>query len=123
MVATVAKLSGPAGLPVADDLGCAGHVQELDVRAMTAQLVAVLALQSRAAHHAAVAAVLGKPLPDRLEPGIAVVVVERLTGRHLGDVGGWMKVVGVRERHPQALRQSRTDGRFTGARNAHDDDW
>src|SRR6476659_9857125 len=39
---------------------------------------------------------LGEPLPDRLEPGIAVVV--------------------VRERHPQALRQSRTDGRFTGAR-------
>ena len=49
--------------------------------------------------------------------------VERLTGRHLGDVGGWMKVVGVRERHPQALGDGRADGRFTGARNAHDDDW
>src|SRR6185503_3695920 len=96
------EVSGPAGLPVADDLGCAGQVQELDVRAMTAQLVAVLALQSRAAHHAAVAAVLGKPLPDRLEPGIAIAVIEGLAGRHLGAA-------------PTPRR------RLTyGARNAHD---
>jgi hypothetical protein len=98
-------------------------MQEFDVRAMTAQLVAVLAPQRRAAHHPAVAAMLGKPLPDRFEPRKAVVVVEGLTGRHLGDVGRWMKVVGVGERHPQALRQRRADGRLTGARDSHDDDW
>ena len=37
-------------------------------------------------------------LPDRFQPRIAVVVVEGLTGRHLGDVGAWVKVVGVLER-------------------------
>jgi hypothetical protein len=54
---------------------------------------------------------------------MAVVVIKGLTGRHLGDVGGRMKVVGIRERHPKALRQCRADGRLSGARNSHDDDW
>jgi len=56
---------------------------------------------------------LGEPLADRFEPRIAVVVVERLTSRHLGDVGLRMKIVGVGERHPQTLRQRRADGRLT----------
>jgi len=61
---------------------------------------------------------LGEPLPDRFEPRIAVVVVEGSAGSHLGDVGRWMKVVGVGERHPQALRQRCADGRLTGARHS-----
>ena len=59
---------------------------------------------------------VGQPLPDRFEPRVAVVVVERLAGGHLGDVGRRMKVVGVGERHPQPLRQRRADGRLAGAR-------
>jgi hypothetical protein len=98
-------------------------MQEFDALAVATQLVAIRALQRRATHHPAVAAVLGEPLPDRLEPRIAVVVVEGFAGRHLGDVGGWVEVVGVRERHPQALRQRRADGRLPGARDSHDDDW
>ena len=87
-----------------------------------AQLVAVLALERRAAHHAAVG-VLGQPLPDRVQPRVAVVVVERVPGRHLGDVGRRVEVVGVGERHAQPLRERRADGRLPRTGHAHDDDW
>ena len=117
-------MAGAAGLSPTDDLGaCQLRWRKIVVRAMPAQLVAVLALERRATHHPAVGTVRGEPLPDRFQPRIAVVVVERLTGGHLVDVGRRVEIVGVGERHPQPLRQRRTDGRLAGARNAHDDDW
>src|SRR5262245_48151640 len=116
-------MAGAAGLTLADDLLCAAEVKELHIGAVAAQLVAVLAFERGAAHDAAVATAIGEPLPDRLEPRIPVVVVERLTGRHLGDVGLRMKVVRIRERHSKPLRERRADGRLTGARDPHDDDW
>jgi hypothetical protein len=33
-----------------------------------------------------------------------------------------MEIIGVGERHPQALRQRGADGRLSGARNSHDND-
>ena len=102
--------------------GDTGEVKEDDVGAVPPQLVAVLALERRAAHHAAVGAARAQPLPDRIEPRVAVVVVEGLAGRHLLDVGGRVEVICVGERHPQALRQRRAHRRLTGAGYAHDDD-
>src|SRR5258705_3482750 len=96
-------MSRPADLSLADDLGCAGQMQEFDVRTMTTQLVAVLAPQCRAAHHPAVAAMLGKPLPDRFEPRITVVVIEGLTGGHAGDAGRSVLILGGCARDPHAL--------------------
>ncbi len=82
-------------------------MQKRDIGAVAPQLVAVLAFERRAAHHPAVV-VRGEPLADRLQPRIAVVVVEGVAGGHLGDVGGGMEVVGVGERHPHPLRQRGT---------------
>ena len=64
-----------------------------------------------------------QPLSDRLQPGKPVVVIERMAGRHLHDVCRRMKVVGVRERNSQPLRQGGTNGRLPRPRNPHDDDW
>ncbi|OKH82628.1 hypothetical protein EB75_11980 [Mycobacterium sp. ST-F2] len=108
-------MSGPAGLPGADDLGGAEQVQEPGARAVAAQLDAVLVFQRRAAHHAAVAAVLPQPQPDSLQPGPAVVVVQRVTGRHLRDVGGGVEVVRVGERHAEPLRERRAHRGLAGS--------
>ena len=116
------EVPGPAGLTARDDLRAAVQVQELGGGGVVPQLVAVLPLQRRAAHHPAGLGVRRQPLPDRLEPGVPVVVVERLTGGHLGDVGGRVEVVGVGERDPQPLGQGRAHGRLAGAGDAHGDD-
>jgi hypothetical protein len=111
-----------ARLAAADDLGTALEVEELDVRCVAAELVAVLPPERGAAHHAAVGVGGVEPLPDRLEPRLPVVVVQRLASGHLRDVGRRVEVVGVRERHPQALGEGRADGRLAGTGHPHHDD-
>ena len=66
--------------------------------------------------------VLGEPLTDRLEPGVAVVVVERVAGGHLGDVGRRVEVVGVGERHPEPLGEGGAHGGLPRSRDPHDHD-
>ena len=51
-------------------------MEEFDVGAMAAHLIAVLALECRASHHPTIV-VINQPLPDGLQPRIPVVVVER----------------------------------------------
>ena len=48
---------------------------------------------------------VGQPLPDRFERRVAVIIVgERGTRRHLGDIGLRVKGIGVGEGHAQAPR-------------------
>ena len=93
------EMSRPAGLSATDDLCRSAQVQNHQVGAVPPELVTVLALQRRAAHHAAVM-VVSEPLPDGLQPWVAVIVVEGVTRGHLRDVGRRVEVVGVGERHP-----------------------
>lgn len=97
-----------ACLTPGDDLRRPGKMEEPHTGAVAAQLIAVLAFERRATHHAAVL-VTGQPPRDRLEPRVPVIVVERVTGRHLGDVDRRVEVVGVGGRHPQALRERGAD--------------
>ena len=48
-----------------------------------------------------------QPVTDGVKPRVAVIVVERVTGRHLGDVGLRMEIVRVGERDTQTLGQRR----------------
>ena len=115
------KWPGTARLAPGDDLGVTLQVQEGDLGRVAAQQVAVAALEGRAADHRA-RRVAREPRPDGLEPRAAVVVVERLAGGHLRDVRRGVEVVGVGERHPQALRDRGADGRLAGPGHAHDDE-
>src|SRR5947209_1627705 len=96
-------------------------MQELSVRAVPAELVTVLAFERRTTRHAAVA-VAGQPLADRLQPGIAIVVVERLARTHLGDAGRRVQRVGVDERHHQPLCERRPHRRLPRSRDTHHHD-
>src|SRR3954462_8314314 len=115
-------MAGATGLPPADHLRRAREVKEDDVGTVSTQLFAVPALQRRTAHHAALAAMAAQPHTDSVEPRVSVVVVERLSRRHLLDVGRRRKVIGVAERPPQPLTQCGAHRRFTGPGYAHDDD-
>ena len=115
-------MAGPAGLAAGDDLAAALEVEELDVRGVAAELVAVLPLERGAAHHAAVGVGGASHSPIASSHGLAVVVVEGLAGGHLGDVGRRVEVVGVGERHPQPLGEGRADGGLAGAGHPHHDD-
>jgi len=64
----------------------------------------------------------GEPPADRLQPRLAVVVVERLAGGHLRDVRGRVEVVGVRERDAQPLGDRGPDRRLAGTGHAHHDE-
>src|SRR5947209_3941929 len=93
-------------------------MQELDFGAVGPELVAVSALERRATRHCPVG-VAGQPLPDPFEPGIAIVVVERLTRRHLGDVRRRVQGVRIHEGHRQPSRQRRPHRRLARSRYAH----
>src|ERR1700733_2257467 len=96
-------------------------MQELDKRAMRTQLVAVAASERRAAHHAALVMAC-QPLPDRLQPRIAVNVSEGLTRGHLGDVGWRVIGVGVGEWNSEAARQRRAHRRLARPGDTHHHD-
>ena len=66
--------------------------------------------------------VLGEPCSDVLEPGPSVVIGQRGAGRHLGDVGGRVEVVGLRVRELQPLGEQPGDGGLAHPRDAHHDD-
>jgi hypothetical protein len=56
--------------------------------------------------------VLGEPVADRLQPGIAIGVVESVARRNLGDVGGGVKVIAIAERNAHSLCQRGAYCRF-----------
>src|SRR5689334_15218708 len=116
-------MTGAAGLAPGDHLWRATEMEELDIWAVAPQLIAVLAFQRRTTHHTAGVAALRQPLPDRFQPRIPVVVVQRFPGRHLRDVRRRVKVIGVGERHAKALRQRGADSRFTRTGDAHCHYW
>src|SRR6185312_4871050 len=116
------EMPGSAGLSATDYLRWPAQMQKTDLWAVLAQLIPVLAFECRAAHHAALPAMVCQPVADGVQPRVAVLVVERVTGRHLGDVGLRMEIVGVGERYTQALRQCCPNGRLAGARHPHNND-
>ena len=87
--------------------GCRARCTNSVRGACAAQLVAVLALQRRAAHHAAGLVVLGQPLPDRLEPGLPVVVVQRVPAVILAMLAGGWKSSASANGTPQPLGEGR----------------
>src|SRR5258707_4613993 len=93
-------------------------MQDLNRRTVPTQLVAVGAFERRTTHHTAVA-VVRQPLPNPLQPRVAIVVVQRFTRGHLGDVGGRVQGVGVHEGHPQPFRERRAHRRLAGAGDTH----
>ena len=116
-------MPGPAGLPPGDHLVAALEVHERDGRARgwrswsryfrfsAEQLITPPPSPWTASHS-----------PIDLEPGVAVLVVQRLPGGHLGDVGRRVQVVGVLERHVQPLGEGGSDGGLAGAGDPHDDE-
>src|SRR3546814_8738342 len=56
------------------------------------------------------------------QPRGAIGVGQRDAGLHFGVVAGAMKIVALDELPAQCFRQGLRDGRFTAARNTHDDD-
>jgi hypothetical protein len=87
--------------------GVAVHVQveEPHLRGSRGQHIAVAAQQGGAGHDPTGDLVLDQPVRDRREPRAPVVVVERRTGRHLGDVGLRVEAVSVRERRVEGCGQ------------------
>src|SRR5262249_50425730 len=83
--------------------------------------VAILPLQRRARHHHA-----SGPCNDGsrhiLEKRPPVFVVERLAGRHFGDVRGRMERVAFHESPSQRLCQRLTERRLAATTDTHDDD-
>jgi hypothetical protein len=100
------------------------EVHEPHLRRTREDGVAVVALQRGAGDDETGAPVgrLGERGADDLEPGPAVVVVERHTRRHLLDVGHRVQVVGVGERHAEVSREQGADRGLARARDAHHDD-
>ena len=112
----------PGGQPGRDQLRRAVQVQEEQAGCLGAQPVAVAAAQRRAADHAAPVAALGDPAGDRVQPGRPVGVVQRVAGRHLGDVRRRVEVVGLGVRHAEPLGEQGADRRLARARHPHDHD-
>jgi hypothetical protein len=59
---------------------------------------------------------------DRPEPRQPILVVERNATVHLADIGGAVKIVGIREVPVEAPGQQGADGRLAGAGHTHDDE-
>ena len=51
---------------------------------------------------------LGKPLPDRFQPGDSIGVVQGMTGGHLGQVRRRVEVISIAEWNAKPLRERRT---------------
>ena len=85
--------------------------------------VAIGALQRRAGDHGVLAG-LADPVDlvgDRLQPGPAILIGERMAGAHLVDIAFGMKPVAILEGPAQAFGQLFGDGALAGAGHAHDD--
>ena len=56
---------------------------------------------------------------DGVQPGPAIIVGQRVTGRHLGHVRRWMKAVALQQGPAQPLRHTGSDSRLATAGDAH----
>src|ERR1700684_504633 len=65
---------------------------------------------------------VGQPLPDRVQPWTAVVVIEWRARGHLRDVGRRVKRVGIGKRNAEPTRQRRAHGRLARSGDAHHHD-
>lgn len=111
-----------AGLhPVGEQVAVTVQVQEPDVAA-AAQDVAVAVLERGGRHDAAGGLVVGDPGGDGLEPGLPVLVVQRVAGAHLVDVRLRMERVRFGVVDAEAFGECRAHGRLARAGNAHHHD-
>ena len=95
-----------------------------NVAPLADQDIAIGALERRAGDDAVIASLAGgvDPGGDGVQPGPAVLIVQRLAVMHLLDVRLRMKPVAVLIGPMQAMREHRRDGAFAGAGNAHHHD-
>ncbi len=100
----------PVRHPFLDERPVTGEMHEDDVGCGGPQPVPVRPLQRRAADHPAEPGPAVRPLADGVQPRPAVVVGQRGPGRHLGDVGRGVEVVGLGVRNAQPSREQGTDG-------------
>ncbi|BFO20157.1 hypothetical protein SHKM778_65450 [Streptomyces sp. KM77-8] len=108
--------------PVLDQRAVTGEMHEDHAGRGRSQPVAVRPLQRRGADHPAESGPAVRPVADGVQPGPPVVIGERGTGRHLGDVGRRVEVVALGVRDAEPGREQGTDGGLARARDAHDHD-
>ena len=111
------------GQPVGDQGLAAVQKDDPNVIAPVHQYRAIGAFQ-RGAGHYNVAAGIAYPVDligDRLQPGPAIFVGERMTGAHLGDVAWGMKTVAVLKGPLQTLGEGGCDRALARTRYAHHD--
>lgn len=97
------------------------EIDEHQPGGMAAQQVAVASLQGGAGDDghrlpmlcAVAGAALGKRLPDFVEPGNPVFVIQWRAGGHFGLVDLRVEVIAVGKRKAQAFRQHCSNGRFS----------
>ncbi len=112
-------VAGALERPVASGRGVEFEEHESDVTGVAEQ-IAVPAGQRRAGDDDVARA--AQLLADACQPGPAVVVGQRLTRRHLDDVGRWVQRVGVDEHGSDGAGDGLADRRLARAGDAHDDD-
>src|SRR5712692_3516087 len=103
--------------PRADEFGGAMQVDDPETAKTVGQALPVGFLQRRAGDDR-VFLVWQDPIQP-IQPGPAVLVLERRAGRHPGDVLGRMVVIGVDEAAAEPARERLADGGLAGARYAH----
>ncbi len=99
----------------------AGQVHEDGVGRGGAEDVAVGALQRAARDDGSALGAPGERAADLLQPGPAVVVVERVALGHLAAVGLRVEVVAVDEGHADILREQIAHRRLPGSGDPHHD--
>ena len=111
------------GEPVRDQLLRAVEKDDADVVASMHEDVAIGALQRRAGDDGVLAGLADAVdlVGDRLQPGPAVFVGERMARAHLGDIGGRMKSVAVLVTPAQPRGEAFGDGALARAGYAHHD--
>ena len=116
------KWSGRAGLPGADQRRIADRCSSRTAGRPASSRLAVDALQRRAGDDAALARRRRRIQPgaDRVQPGPAVLIGQRLAAAHLRDVAGGWKASASAKGAPSRRGEQAADGALAGAGDAHD---
>ncbi len=111
------------GKPGGDQILCAVEKDNPDIVTAMHENVAIGALQRRTSDHCPFTG-FANPIDlvgNRLQPGPAILIGQRMAGAHLGHIGGGMKPVAILESPAQPFGQRFADGALAGAGYAHHD--
>lgn len=116
-----ASLRNPVGCQLRRDL----QIHEPAVGQRLPDYVAVTASESRTADHGASILPSARGEGSRrhpLQPRQAIVVVQGLAGRHLGDTRRRMEIVAFQQREAERPSERRSQSRFARTGDAHNHD-